>query len=365
MALTSLIGTPVETLDTPALFVDLDALDGNIAVMTGLLAEHGVNWRPHAKAHKSPAVAHRLIAAGAIGITCAKLAEAEVYAASGIRDILIANQIVGPVKARRMAELASEIDIMSAVDSLAGARFLSDAAVEVGSQPRIVIEVDTGMNRGGVAPGQAAVDLARELVKLPNLRFAGLMSWEGHVLSIADGASREAAVRTAITQLLETADAIRAAGIPVDIVSCGGTGTIVTARQMEGVTELQAGGGIFGDAFYRHLDVPVEPALFVKVTVTSRPTPDRILFDAGRKTIDPSNVPPEVVDLDHVAGISLSAEHGTIRLTAPNTTVQVGDTLTLRVGYSDQAVHLHEQIYAVRNGRVVAIWPTLARGKLT
>ena len=365
MSLTSLIGTPVEALDTPALIVDLDALDANIAVLTGLLGEHGVNWRPHAKAHKSPAVAHRLLAAGAIGITCAKLSEAEVYAASGIRDILIANQVVGPVKARRLAELATEIDIMSAVDSVAGARFLSEAAVEAGSQPRVLIEVDTGMNRGGVAPGQTAVELAQELVKLPNLRFAGLMTWEGHVLTIEDGQERADAVRTAVGQLLETADAIRVAGIPVEIVSCGGTGTIVTTRQLPGVTEIQAGGGIFGDAFYRQLDVPVEPALFVKVIVTSRPTPTRILFDAGRKTIDPSNVVPEVVGVDHVEGVSLSAEHGNIRLSEPNDTVQVGDTLMLRIGYSDQAVHLHEQIFAVRDGKIVAIWPTLARGKLT
>jgi D-serine deaminase-like pyridoxal phosphate-dependent protein len=365
VALTSLVGTAVESLDTPALIVDLDALDANIAVLSGLLGERGVNWRPHAKAHKSPAVAHRLVAAGAIGITCAKLSEAEVYAASGIRDILIANQVVGPLKARRLAELATEVDVMSAVDSVEGATFLSDAAVAAGSQPRVLIEVDTGMARGGVDPGAAAVDLARAIVRLPNLRFAGLMSWEGHVLTIADGAARGTAIREAIGQLLATAEAIRAEGIPVDIVSCGGTGTVLTAREVEGITEVQAGGGIFGDAFYRNLEVPVEPALFIKVTVTSRPTPDRILFDAGRKTIDPSNLSPEVVDLEHVAGIALSAEHGTIRLDAPNDTVKVGDTLMLRVGYSDQAVHLHEQIFAVRDGKVVAIWPTLARGRLT
>jgi D-serine deaminase-like pyridoxal phosphate-dependent protein len=365
VSLTSLVGTSLASLDTPALYVDLDTLDANILVLSGLLAEHGVNWRPHAKAHKSPAIAHRLLAAGAIGITCAKLSEAEVYAAAGIRDILIANQVVGPLKARRLAELATEIDIISAVDSIEGATFLSDAAVTAGSQPRVLIEVDTGMARGGVAPGNPAVELAKQVVRLPNLRFAGLMSWEGHVLSIQDGSSREEAIRTAIGQLLATAEAIRAEGIPVEIVSCGGTGTVLTARGIAGITEVQAGGGIFGDAFYRQLDVPVEPALFVKVTVTSRPTPTRMLFDAGRKTIDPSNLPPEVVDLEQVESVSLSAEHGTIRLTTPNDTVRVGDSLTLRVGYSDQAVHLHEQIHAVRNGTVVAIWPTLARGRLT
>lgn len=359
------IGLPLAVLDTPALVVDLDALDSNIAVLRGLLGEHGVSWRPHAKAHKSPAVAHRLLAAGAIGITCAKLSEAEVYAAAGIRDILVANQVVGPIKTRRLANLALETDIMVAVDSLAGARQIDEAATEVGSQPRVLIEIDCGMGRAGVAPGAPVVALARELVTLRNVRFAGIMSWEGHVLSIADANDRADRVRESVRQVVATAEAIRDAGIPVGIVSCGGTGTLLTSREIEGVTELQAGGGIFGDAFYRALGVPVLPALSIEVTVTSRPSPSRIIIDAGRKTVDPSNVPPTVTGLNHVERIALSAEHGNIHLTEPSETPCVGDRLTLLVGYSDQAVHLHEQIHAARDGKVVAVWPTLARGKLT
>jgi D-serine deaminase-like pyridoxal phosphate-dependent protein len=177
VTLTSFVGTSVEDLDTPALIVDLDTLDSNIAVLSGLLGERGVSWRPHAKAHKSPAVAHRLLAAGAIGLTCAKLAEAEVYAAAGVRDILIANQVIGPIKARRLAELAREIEIMVAVDSIEGVRQINDAAALAGSQPRVLIEVDSGMARAGVAPGQPAVELATEIVRLGNLRFAGVMAW--------------------------------------------------------------------------------------------------------------------------------------------------------------------------------------------
>jgi D-serine deaminase-like pyridoxal phosphate-dependent protein len=365
VTLTTLVGTRIEDLDTPALIVDLDVLDANIATLSGLLRARGVAWRPHAKAHKSPAVAHRLLAAGAIGITCAKLSEAEVYAAAGIRDILIANQVVGPIKARRLAALATEVDIMVAVDSIEAARQINDAAHRAGSQPRVVIEVDCGMGRAGVAPGAPAVSLARELVALGNLRFAGVMAWEGHVLTIADDGERVEAIRVAVQRLLDTAAAIRDAGIPVEIVSCGGTGTLTTTKDVAGVTELQAGGGIFGDAFYRNLGVPVEPALSVKVTVTSRPTPTRIIVDAGRKTIDPSNVPPIPVGVDSVDTVALSAEHGSIRLSQPNSGIKVGDQVSLLVGYSDQAVHLHEQLFAARDGRVVAVWPTLARGKLT
>jgi len=361
----SLVGMAVDDLDSPSLIVDLNALDRNIAVLSGMLKERNVAWRPHAKAHKSPAVAHRLLAAGAIGITCAKLGEAEVYAAAGIRDILIANQVVGPIKTRRLANLASEIDVMVAIDSLEGARQLDAAAADAGSRPRVVIELDSGMGRAGIAPGEPAVDLARQVVELGHLRFSGIMAWEGHVLSIADAGQRADAIRAAIQDVLDTAEAIREAGIPVGIVSVGGTGTLTTAMEIDGITELQAGGGIFGDAFYRGLDVPVEPALSIKVTVTSRPSPTRVIIDAGRKTVDPSNVPPIVLGLDDVASIGLSAEHGNITLGRPSDVPRVGDELTLLIGYSDQAVHLHEQIHAVRDGRIVAVWPTLARGRLT
>lgn len=360
----SLVGLPVAALDTPALLVDLDVLDANIAYMAGLLRERGVGWRPHAKAHKSPAVAHRLIAAGAHGITCAKLGEAEVYAASGIREILVANQIVGPIKTRRLANLAHEADVIVAVDSAANAREIDAAAALAGSRPRVVIELDSGMGRAGVAGVDAAVALAREITSLPSVRFAGMMAWEGHAVGIGDAAQREGEIRASIGRLLAAVEAVRAAGIPVEIVSCGGTGTFITASKLPGITEVQAGGGIFGDAFYRQLDVPVRPALSLQVIVTSRPAPDRVVFDAGRKALDPTNRPPEVHGLDGVSGIGLSAEHGTIRLRFGCDVPQVGELLRLDVGYSDQAVHLHEQLFAVREDRVVAVWPTLARGRL-
>ncbi|MGC4193252.1 MAG: DSD1 family PLP-dependent enzyme [Thermomicrobiales bacterium] len=362
--LTTLVGLPLDQIDTPALLVDLPALDRNIAIMAEATASRGVGWRPHAKAHKSPAIAHRLLNAGALGVTCAKLGEAEVFAASGVRDILIANQVVGPIKARRLAALATYCDVMVAADSLENARQLEEAARTFDSHPRVVIELDSGMTRAGVAPGVPAVALAKELAAMTGIRFAGLMSWEGHTLGVTPLAARQDAIREAVSAVTATADAIRAAGIPVEVVSVGGTGTFLTSRELEGVTEVQAGGGIWGDRFYRDLDVPVEPALSVMVTVTSRPAPDRIIVDAGRKTVDPSNVVPEVVGLDGVAGVALSAEHGTIRLAEPNETIRVGDRLRLHVGYSDQAIHLHENLIVVRDDRVIALWPTLTRGKL-
>jgi D-serine deaminase-like pyridoxal phosphate-dependent protein len=362
--LTSLIGQTVEDLDTPALLVDIEALDRNIAYMASYLRERGIAWRPHAKAHKSPAIAHREIAAGAIGITCAKLGEAEVYAASGIRDILIANQIVGPIKTRRLAALAHQVEIMVAVDHIEQAIAIDAAARDAGSRPRVVLEIDSGMNRAGVAPGEPALELARFVSALEHLRFEGVMTWEGHAMAIADPGARASEIRSAVGRFTETAEAIRADGIPVNIVSCGGTGTFLTTGDLGGVTEVQAGGGIFGDAVYRGLDVPVSPALSLMVTVTSRPAPDRIVIDAGRKSIDPSAHVPVVADLENVERVALSAEHGTITLGEPAVDPRIGDRLRLLVGYSDQAVHLHEQHVVVCGDRVVALWPTLARGRL-
>lgn len=362
--ITALVGQDLGVLDTPALLVDRDALNANIGLMVSALQQHGVGWRPHSKAHKSPAVAHLQIAAGAHGITCAKTSEAEVYVASGIRDILIANQVVGPIKTRRVAHLARQADIAVGVDSLENALEHEAAASEAGTSPRLIIEMNCGMNRAGVRPGEDAVNLAKRISALKHARFGGVMTWEGHTLSIQEPQEREVAIRSALTPVIESVEAIRAAGIDVPIVSCGGTGTFLTTARIAGVTEVQAGGGIFGDRFYRDLGVPVQPALSLQVTVTSRPTPERIIIDAGRKSVDPSNVVPEVIGLQDVGSLAFSAEHGTIELSAPNRQVQMGDRLRLNIGYSDQVVHLHEQLFVLKGEAIDAVWPTSARGRL-
>ena len=362
--ITSLVGQNLDALDTPALIVDREILLSNMNLMVSLLRERGTGWRPHSKAHKSPAIAHLQIAAGAHGITCAKVSEAEVYVASGIRDILIANQIVGPIKTRRLAHLARQADIAVAVDSFENVLEHEAAASEAGTSLRIVIEMNCGMNRAGIEPGQAALELAQKIADLKHVRFGGVMAWEGHTLSISDADEREAAIRNALAPVLETVTAIREAGIEVPIVSCGGTGSFLTTAGIEGVTEVQAGGGIFGDRFYRNLEVPVLPALSLLATVTSRPTPERIIIDTGRKSLDPTTSVPDVVGVHGVKAQGYSAEHGTIELHKPNNEVKVGDRLTLNIGYSDQAVHLHEQLFVVQDGEIEAVWPTAARGRL-
>ncbi len=357
----------VDDLDTPALLVNLDAFERNIERMARTFRQAGVSWRPHTKGIKVPALAQRLIDAGAIGVTCAKVSEAEVMAKGGIRDILIANQVVGEKKVKRLAELCRIADVIVAVDSPAGVAELDHAAGVAGTRPRVIVEVDTGMHRCGVQPGQPVVDLATVAASSAHLRFAGVMAWEGHTAAIADETEKRGAVTAAVALLTSSADACRKAGIPVAIVSCSGTGTYKFASGLPGITEVQAGGGVFGDVHYRdHFGVDHECSLTVVTTVVSRPTSTYIVTDGGFKTLGSINASAEPIGipLEHVKRFTLSAEHGNLRLTVENTALKAGDRLEWTVGYSDATVFMHDEIHGTRNGVVEGSWIIEGRGKL-
>lgn len=358
------IGLPKTALDTPALLVDLDVMEANIALIAATCRDSGVGWRPHIKGQKTPEIARMELAAGAIGVTCAKLGEAEVMAEAGIRNILIANQIVGAAKVQRLIGLLDHADPIVAVDSVANATELAMAAQARGRRLEVVIEVDIGMKRAGVAPGQPAVALANAIGELPALRLRGVLAWESHAVAIADPAAKEKTVAEAIALLTASADACRQAGHGMDIVSCGGTGTFPYCVRQPGVSEVQVGGGIFGDIYYRHhyhVDFPC--ALTVMATVTSRPTPTRIVLDTGKKSLSGDAAMPQPIDLADMRTLRLSAEHATIELDGANDAVRVGDRLEFMVGYADTTVHLHEEMVAIRRGRVEAVWRVAARGK--
>jgi D-serine deaminase-like pyridoxal phosphate-dependent protein len=180
------VGLPKNRLDTPALCVDLDVMEANIARIAAACHAHGVAWRPHTKGQKVPAIAHKLLAAGAIGVTCQKLGEAEVMAAAGIHDILVANQIVGHQMIIRLVNLLRHADVVVAVDDPENVAALDVAARAKGVRLRVVIEVDIGANRAGVRPGSAVVALARRIAELPGLRFTGVKGWESHTTAIQD-----------------------------------------------------------------------------------------------------------------------------------------------------------------------------------
>ena len=362
----NLIGQTTDALDTPVLLVDLDVLESNIQRMSDtIIHEAGVNWRPHTKGMKTPALAHMLLRAGAIGVTCAKLGEAEVMAAAGIRDILVANQVVGPQKAARLAHLRRHADVMVAVDSLANVEELDGAALEAGVQLRVVIEVDVGMERAGVQSGEEALALARQIARREGLHFAGVFTWEAMALKIQDEEEKRRVIAAGLKQLNDAAQLCRDAGLPVDIVSCGGSGTYWISAFEPGVTEIQAGGANLGDVNYgANFGVSLPTSMSVLTTVTSRPTPTRIICDAGRKTMAVGSSDSEPLGIADVERVWLSAEHGIVELTKPHERPVVGEKIEFVPGYADVTVALHDDIFGIRNGVIETIWPLLGRGKL-
>jgi D-serine deaminase-like pyridoxal phosphate-dependent protein len=363
-----LIGCPVDQLDTPALCIDRAALDRNIQRVVAVCRQHGIDWRPHAKGHKSPHIATLQRGAGAIGVTCAKLGEAEVMSHAGIDDILIANQIVGPAKLRRLVELGPQRRPMVCVDHRDQVAALSEAAA--GTNVRLLLEVDIGLNRAGVAPGEPAVELARQVARSPGLELAGIMGYEGHLLALADPWEKQQRIRAALSQLVSTKHDLERAGLPCSIVSCGGTGSFSISVTCPGITEVQAGGLIFMDAFYRHACQvhDFEYALTVLTTVVSRPAADRAIIDAGRKSVHgeihvPLVLGDDGVPRDDVIVDRLSAEHGWLRLEPTAADLRIGERLVLIPGYGDLTCVLYDEFYVLRAGIVEEVWPLVARSR--
>jgi D-serine deaminase-like pyridoxal phosphate-dependent protein len=361
------IGRPLGRLETPVLVLDLDAFEHNVATMSGHFRARGVAWRPHAKAFKCPAIAHVLRRAGAIGVTVAKVSEAEVMAAGGIDDILIAHLVVGPSKAARLAALQRRADVKVTVDHPDHVAPLARAARAAGVTIGALVDVDLGMQRCGVASPEAAVALAQRVADAPGLRFAGVMGYEGHTLLMPDLDAKRAAVREAIGRLDAARRAVEASGLPCRIVSAGGTGSYQITAGLPGPTEIQAGGGIFACQYYTQL-CRVEghkPALIVQATVVSRPYPDRAILDVGQKSISGYRTPPVLANYPDCPVIGLSAEHATVEVSpGADTALKIGKKVSLIPGYSDFTFVLHDRVIACRAGRVESVWDLLGRGKL-
>lgn len=358
------IGRSKYDLDTPALLIDLDKLESNIATISGRCKGAGVNWRPHTKGHKSPVIAQKAIAAGAIGITCAKLGEAEVMAAAGVRDILVANQIVGDQKISRLVNLRRLADVMVAVDDPGNIQAIGQAATEIGVTIRILIEVNVGMNRSGVEPGKQAAELSKLASDTEGISYAGIMGYEGHAMALAD-AEKETECQRCIGLLRDSVAAIEGIGLDVPIVSAGGTGTLAFTPDLKGVTEIQAGGGVMMDTYYakklgaRGLDC----ALTVLASVVSHRHPERAVIDAGRKTVNGDAQMPEALD-EGIEVVALNAEHGHLSLNKNARDLKLGDKVEMISGYSDMTVLLHDVIYGIRNDRIELIMDVAARGRL-
>jgi D-serine deaminase-like pyridoxal phosphate-dependent protein len=351
----------IHDLPTPALVVDVAALDRNIARMAAFFASGPCRLRPHVKAHKTPAIARRQLAAGScVGLTCATVSEAEVVK-DLCDDVLIANEIVSADACARAAALARDIAVTVAVDSSAGIDALAAAAREAGVTVRVLVDVDVGQGRCGVEPGDETVVLARRVAGTTGLTMRGLMGYEGHLQPVRDRAERETRTRTAMRELVETAKQIRATGIPCEVVSCGGTGTYDISGRIEGVTEIQAGSYALMDTDYASVGVPFEQAFFVLGTIVSRPSPERCVADCGHKSMTKDHGYPSVNGVGGATVTALNDEHAVIALPS-SCPLAIGDRIQLTPSHTDPTVNLHDVFYVIEGDRVVDVWPISARG---
>ncbi len=353
-------------LETPNLCLDLDRFESNLAAMARTIAAHQKQWRPHSKCHKSPEVARRQMAAGAIGVTCAKVSEAEIFASAGIRDILIAHIPVGPTRIDRITELCKSADVIVTCDHYAQAEPLAAACRDKGVQCRVLVDINIGMNRTGITPGRDAIELAQGITRLPGLQLAGIMGYEGHAMPLMDAEAKERLIRESLGVLEQSREQFLQAGLCCDIVSAGGTGSLSYAAQCPGVTELQSGGGIFGDPFYTRMPgvSGYEPALTVLCTVVSRPALDRAVLDAGRKAITAEMHIPVVKGAPDARVVMHSAEHIVLELGPDSRGLRIGDHVELIVGYADFTTLLHDDFLCFRGDRLTEVWPITGRGKL-
>lgn len=356
--------TPFAAVDTPALLLDASALKANLERMGAFFAHRHCKLRPHFKSHKCTAIAKLQMQAGAVGITCAKLGEAEVVADAGIRNILIANQIVGPLKIRRLVELCRRADPMVAVDSAENVRMLSEHASAAGVKIGVLVEVDVGMGRCGVVPGQPALDLARLVAASAGLRFEGLQGYEEHCVDLRDETERVAQTRESLKALVQSRRLIEQAGLRVNRVSGGGTGTYTITGDCDGVDEVQAGSYAAMDWWYGDIRPEFKQAMSILTAVISRPRPNLVVIDVGRKGVGAEWGPPRVKNLPGSAVASFGSEEHMMLSIPPDSPIRIGDRLEIIPSHGCTTSNLYAEFIVHENGLVTDKWPIEGRGKL-
>jgi D-serine deaminase-like pyridoxal phosphate-dependent protein len=366
-----------EDLDTPCVIVDLALLERNIAQMAALAYEAEVALRPHVKTHKTPQIAAMQLDAGAVGLTCAKVGEAEVLADSGFTDLFVCFPIVTKTKARRLAALAARpgLSLSTIVDSPQGVAALSAAVTGAAEPLKTLVKVDTGLGRVGVAPGAATVDLARSVEAAPGLRFGGVCAHEGFTYGLPDPEECAAAARAGVEALVETTEALSAVGIPAARVSVGATPGIDALATAPGVTEIRPGNYVFYDAMQVELGVaPLDRcALRVLATVVSHAARDHAVIDAGSKTLTSDRgahgqataggygaiIGREDIHIDR-----LSEEHGWLRLDPAGSDVEIGERLEIVPVHACPVANLALELTVVRDDTVIERWEVAAAGRV-
>lgn len=362
-------GMPEDEIDTPALVLDLDAFEANLDRMAALLAPTGTKLRAHAKTHKSAVIAHQQIARGAIGQCVQKVAEAEALAWGGVKDILVSNEVVGAGKLARLAALARIARVAVCADDIRQVRAIEAAAAAAGVRLSVLVEIDIGGKRCGVAPGPEAVVLAKAIAASPHLSFGGLQAYHGSAQHLRTLAERRAAIAQAADGARRTVEQLRQQGLDCPIVGGAGTGTFEFEAASGVYTEIQAGSYAFMDADYaRNLDgggAPVSGfrhALFVLATVMSAPRPGTAVLDAGHKAVAVDSGLPLVWQRPDLRYVGASDEHGTLAFAPEAAAPELGAKLRLVPGHCDPTVDRYDWYVGVRAGRVECLWPIAARG---
>jgi D-serine deaminase-like pyridoxal phosphate-dependent protein len=356
----------LEDLDTPALIVDAVQYERNVARCFAAFANSQVTVRPHLKTAKTPIVARYLLEHGAQGICVAKLGEAEIMVAHGIDDVLITTEIVGaPKVARLMALLRDHPRIRIVVDSLDGAGAIDQAANGLGLRVQVLLDVNVGQNRCGVQPERAA-DFAQQMQQFPNLELIGVQGYEGHLQHLRDPEDRRRQARAAMESLALAVVGIRDLGIAVPVVTTGGTGTSVFCAEHPLVTEVQPGSFIFMDSDYAATGgLPFTSALTLLATVISAASSDRVVIDAGHKSLSMDSGFAQPKNLSGWRYEPAGDEHGLlIRDPAATANLTVGDRVELIPSHIDTTVNLHDAFMVQRDGVLEDCWPIVARGKV-
>ena len=361
------VGTPVDELDTPALVVDLDIMDRNIQTFQGYFKDSAAKARPVVTSHLCPQIARRqLDADGTVGGICVTtLGEAEVFANAGFVDILLANQVVTFSKIRRLCALAGQTSIGIAVDNPDNARQLSQGAVAAGVELRVLVEIDAGMGRCGISPGIEAVALAQNVNGLAGLKFEGIMGSVPGPQADDDPSQHEAKTRANLQIVLDNAEAIKQAGVPVAVVSVGGTHCYAQATQMPGVIEVRAGRYPLMDHRLKSFLPELASAAWVLASVISHPIDGMAVLDAGHKATAPDQGRPVLESVEGASATRFSAEHGIVELEgAAQSKLNPGDKAWLVPYELGACVNQYDYIRAARNGKLEGFWPISARGRL-
>jgi len=363
-----IVGSKVEEIETPALLLELDKLEYNLNKMADLVRKNNKHIRPHFKTHKSPFLAHKQLSAGAIGITCQKLSEAEILAKSGIKDILITNEIVGKQKIRRLINLAAYTDVKVAIDNEQNAEDISKMALDKGVVMNYLVEVNIGMDRCGVEPGEPVVNFVKKLNELPGLNFLGIIAYEGHAVFIETLKERQKETNRALEKVSYTKELLEKESIFCQIISCAGTGTYMITGQHPDVTEIEAGSYLTMDSKYENTEGvggTFKTALTVLTTIISIPGNDRIIVDAGLKSISKDfGMPFSKDNREDLELHKLSEEHGIFKIKKDNKkSFTLGQKIELIPSHGCTTINLHDLYYGIRSGIVECILPIEGRGK--